>query len=183
MTLRRETSQAGKSSHIFLKKGNENRWRQRPYQNQSPTENVPPLLKYAKRKGGDICDSLRYAGETANAYELTGRIRAAENDVLRQVRNTRTDSLVNPLLAQLDSALKTSERQYDPILDFNLDEPNVGVQDQAQLLKLTWQAVTNTYNDIIDAPETWKEVHLGPEEIDYLALTRDLARQQRQHCE
>jgi len=124
---------------------------------------------------------LRYAGETASAYELTSRIRAAENDVLRQFRNAGTDSLVNPLLAQLDRALKTSERQYDPILDFDLDELDVGTQDRARLLKLTRQAVTNTYNDIIDTPATWKEAHLGPEDIRYLELIRDLARQERQH--
>ncbi len=46
------------------------------------------------------------------------------------------------------------------------------------MLKLNCQAISNTYDDIIDNRSCWDEANLGPEDIRYLKLLRDLASEQ-----
>ena len=118
---------------------------------------------------------LKYAGDTATGMQTASRIKKAENDVLRQFRDANTSSLVNPLLSQLDRALETNESEYDPILTFDSNEISFGDQDRDRLLTLTYQAIANTYDDMIDAPDLWDSAQLGPEDIRFLKLIRNLA--------
>ena len=118
---------------------------------------------------------LKYASDAANSREMAKRIRAAEKEVLRQFRGSGTESIVNPLLLKLSRAVETSASEYDPILDFNSDVISFGERDRDRLFKLTCQAITNTYGDVIDEPSCWERAKLGPEDIRYLTLLRQLA--------
>ena len=117
---------------------------------------------------------LKYAGDTANAMEVSQRIRSAEKEVLQQFRGTGTDSMVNPLLSQLDRALETDECEYDPIMEFDASALNFGQRDRDRLFKLTCEAIFNTYEDAIDDDCSWQERHLGPEDIRFLKMIRQL---------
>ena len=118
---------------------------------------------------------LKYASDAANSREMAKRIRNAEKEVLGQFRGAGTQSIVNPLLMQLDRALETSEVDYDPILDFNADEISFGELDRDRLFKLTCQAIANTYDDVVEDRSSWEQAKLGPEDIRYLKLLRELA--------
>jgi hypothetical protein len=118
---------------------------------------------------------FKYVGDSASARELANRIRAAEQEVRRQFRDSGTDSIVNPLLLQLDGALETSEYEYEPILDFDADNISFGKRDRDRLFKLTCQAITNTYDDVVGNRPSWDRAQLGPEDIRFLNMLRQLA--------
>lgn len=119
---------------------------------------------------------LKYVGDTANALEMSQRIKAAEKDVLKQFRGAGTEELVNPLLAQLDRALDTDETQYEPILEFDAQKICFGERDRERLFRLTCEAITNTYEEVIDSRHAWKSANLGPEDIRFLKLIRELSK-------
>ena len=118
---------------------------------------------------------LQYASDAANSRELSSRIRAAEKEVLRQFRDSGTESMVNPILRQLDRALETTEGEYEPILDFDTNTIDFGERDRERLLRLTCQAISNVYDDVVHNRSCWEQAQLGPEDIRYLKLIRELA--------
>ncbi len=118
---------------------------------------------------------LKYVGDAANARDMAGRIKAAEKEVLQQFRGSEAEKIVNPLLAQLDRALETSIRQYEPILDFDPDTIEFGERDRRRLLKLTCQAIANTYEDALQDRSCWDSAQLGPEDIRFLQLIHQMA--------
>ncbi|MEP3482455.1 MAG: hypothetical protein ABJZ55_24655 [Fuerstiella sp.] len=118
---------------------------------------------------------LKYAGDAVSSVEASRRIKAAEKDVLTQFRGAQTDSLVNPLLTQFDKAVETSTLEYEPILDFDPEDLNFGQLDQKRLLRLTCQAISNTYEEVLKDKKQWKQAQLGPEDIRFLKLLKQLA--------
>lgn len=120
---------------------------------------------------------LRYVGDSANSLDLASRIRAAEKDVLKQFRQAGAESVVNPLLNQLDLALRTTEAQYNPSLQGTLETMDFGMLDRHRMLKLTCQAITNTYQEILNTPDLWADAHLAPEDIRYLKSIAERARE------
>ena len=118
---------------------------------------------------------LKYVSDTVNARELANRIRTAEREVLLQFRESGTDSLVNPLLAQLDRALETSEDEYDPILDFDVTALTFGKRDRDRMFKLTIHAIVNTYEDVLKHPVNCDGTQLGPEDIRFLKMLRQIS--------
>jgi hypothetical protein len=112
-----------------------------------------------------------------NSHDLASRIRSAEKEVLKQFQDANASSLVNPVLAQLDRALDTTEFEYDPLLEFNSDTITFGQRDRMRMLKLTCEAVSNTYEEIIDKSSAWPAANLGPEDIRFLKLLRELGNQ------
>ena len=122
---------------------------------------------------------LRYVGDSAEARDVTKQIKSAEKEVLQQFKESGTTSFVNPLLQQLDRALATTESEFDPVLEFDresLDFPSV---DRDRFFRLTCRAITNVYEDVLKHPEQWADWNLGPEDIRFLKLVRDLARNEK----
>jgi hypothetical protein len=118
---------------------------------------------------------LKYVSDTVSARELANRIRAAEREVLLQFRDSGTDSIVNPLLSQLDRALETSEDEYDPLLDFDATAFTFGKRDRDRMFKLTIHAIVNTYEDVLKHPVNCDGSQLGPEDIRYLKMLRQIS--------
>jgi hypothetical protein len=118
---------------------------------------------------------LQYVGDTANARELGNRIRAAEKGVLQQFQDSGTDSIVNPLLCQLDRALETTDEVYDPILEFQVEELHFGERDKNRMLRLTCRAISNAYQERLSDPSAWERARLGPEDIRYLKMILQIA--------
>ena len=121
---------------------------------------------------------LKYVGDAANELDVAKRIKTAEQDVLRQFRDSSTTSVVNPILAQLDRALGTSEYEYDPILEFRSEDFLFGDRDGDRMLNVTCQAISNTYQDALDDESVWPIAQLGPEDVRYLKLLRALGTSQ-----
>lgn len=118
---------------------------------------------------------LKYAGDAISSVEVSRRIKTAEKEVLSQFRGAQTDSLVNPLLTQLDKALETTAIEHEPILDLDPARITFGEQDRKRLLRLTCQAITNTYEEVLKNRKMWQQAQLGPEDIRYLELIQKLA--------
>lgn len=118
---------------------------------------------------------LKYVGDAANSRDIAQRIKNAEKEVLKQFKGSSTRSLTNPVLAQLDKALRTTEEEFEPVLEFDSESFDFGPHDRDRLLTLTYEAISNTYDDIIKNREQWEAAHLGPEDIRYLKLIRELA--------
>jgi len=117
---------------------------------------------------------LQYAGDAANSREIASRIRAAEKEVLKQFSDSGTDSIVNPLLSQLDRALETSEDEYDPILDFDANALSFGKRDRDRMFLLTCQAICNTYEDVLNKSFIADRTGLGTEDIRYLKMLQQI---------
>ncbi len=118
---------------------------------------------------------LQYVGDTTNARELGNRIRAAEKEVLQQFHDSGTDSIVNPLLCQLDRALETTDEAYDPILEFQVEELHFGERGKNRMLHLTCRAISNAYKELLSDPSAWERARLGPEDIRYLKMILQIA--------
>ena len=118
---------------------------------------------------------LRFAGDTLNEKQLANKIAAAEKGVLTQFKGAKTDSIVNPVLRQLNLALDTTELQYEPVLAFDSEEIEFGDKDRERFLNLTCKAIANTYKKTIADKRKWKEACLGPEDIRYLRLIFEIA--------
>ncbi len=118
---------------------------------------------------------LKYAGESANDKKMEKQVRAAEKEVLRQFRGSDTSSLVSPLLGQLDHALNTTEFEYDPLLDGELNDAAFGEYDQQRFSQLTCRAVANVYEDVLKDKKKWQPAQLGPEDVRWLKLLRERA--------
>lgn len=118
---------------------------------------------------------LQYAGEGIKSVEVSQRVKSAERDVLKQFKGSQTDSLVNPLLEQLDKALDTTEDEYDPVMEFDTGSLEFGKRDQARLVQLTCQAISNTYEEILQNPTGAQLADLGPEDLRFLRLLKELS--------
>lgn len=118
---------------------------------------------------------LKYAGDAISSVEISRRIKVAEKDVMNQFRGSQTDSLVNPLLMQLDKALETSTMEYEPIMDLDPEGLAFGQRDQKRLFRLTCQAISNTYDEVLKNRRTWKQAQLGPEDLRFLELIQKIA--------
>lgn len=118
---------------------------------------------------------LRYAGDTVSSTELSMKIKSAERDVLKQFRGSKTTSIVNPLLSQLDKALDTTEFEFHPLLDVKLEHIDFGEEDRDRLRSLTYHAITNSYSAVLLEKKSWSVAKLGPEDVAWLRLIADLA--------
>ena len=118
---------------------------------------------------------LQYAGDTADSYALSSRVKAAEKEVLCQFHDSETTSIENPILQQLDKALRTTEHEYDPLMEFDQTHLLFGDQDRDRLLKLTCQAVSNTYDGVLRSKSKQRAASMGPEDVRYLKMLEQIA--------
>ena len=126
---------------------------------------------------------LRLASDGADDLDVARRVKRAENEIKREFRSSTTRGLLNPVLAQIDEAIGTSEREYDPLLDFDPEEIDAtfdetsakpmaaaGDASSGRLLELTCRAVTDVYAPILASRRRRKQAGLGPEDVRFLEL-------------
>ncbi|MEM7477418.1 MAG: hypothetical protein AAF483_20735 [Planctomycetota bacterium] len=118
---------------------------------------------------------LRYVGDTAESKDVESQVRSAEKKVLKQFKESGTSSLVNPMLSQLDKALDTTEFEYDPLLEFDREALDFPEADRERYFKLTCQAISNAYEEVLEKPNLWGNCQLGPEDVRFLKLLKQLA--------
>ncbi len=62
---------------------------------------------------------LRMAEESLTHANMRSKAKQAEAEVLRQFKDASTESQVNFLLAILERAIRTTEEQFDPMLELH----------------------------------------------------------------
>jgi hypothetical protein len=125
---------------------------------------------------------LKYAGETLNRRQVERQIRAAEEQVLEQFRGADTQSLVNPALAHLDRALNSTGAEFDPLVEMTFEDFDLGDEDRTRLLDLTYRAITNVYEQVLQDRKQWEAARLGAEDIRFLEYLK-VAAESRQSAQ
>ncbi len=119
---------------------------------------------------------LKQIGDTLHERGLRQRIQKAESDVLKQFQGSDTTEVVDPLLVQLDKALNTKEHEYDPVLhdktfDASSTHGDSGLGDRQN----TITAIINTYDEVLQNPDQYSVAGLGPEDVRWLRMLRNIA--------
>ena len=94
---------------------------------------------------------------------------------------------MDPLLAELELALNTAERTYDPIVDGtsgigSLFASAIEEQGLQQLIqedagldpRLTLKAIVRTYDEVLQSDTPDAATQLGPEDVRWLRLLRTI---------
>ena len=113
---------------------------------------------------------LKPLGEKASNAQLEKRVKDAETHVLRQFSESTTLKVSNPILAELEFALRTNERQHDPLSDPNLADGSISELQGSDWRELTERAICHVYNDIIADKSLHQVARLGPEDIRWLQV-------------
>jgi len=112
--------------------------------------------------------SLRPMGQKMTQYHAKKAAKSAEEHVIKQFSEANTLKVVNPILQELEFALRTSESKHDPLLDPNLADGNILELDNERWRELTQTAVYHIYKEVYTDPAKHPQAGLGPEDIRWL---------------
>jgi len=118
---------------------------------------------------------LRAASKNLNERAIRSEATKARATVLNEFRSSKTNSLLNPILAELDLALATEESQHDSLLEFDFRDCDFGERDQVRMKQLTCRAVSNAYREVLKSPKLHEPASLGPEDVRWLKLVAKIA--------
>jgi hypothetical protein len=111
---------------------------------------------------------LRPLGEKQTRSEVEKAIKAAEANVAKEFSESNTLKIVNPILEELELALRTTESEHDPLIDPNLSTGSVPELDSEHWRELTNRAIYHVYRDVYSDEELHPKASLGPEDIRWL---------------
>ncbi len=113
---------------------------------------------------------LRPVGEKLSRAQLEKKVKEAETNVLKEFESASTIQVINPILQELELALRTTEREHDPLLDFDMGQGNIVELDDERWRELTETAIYHIYKDILNDPSKHAKACLGPEDIRWLKV-------------
>lgn len=113
---------------------------------------------------------LRPLGEKWTRSQMEQKAKEAEEHVLKQFSESTTLKVVNPILNELEFALRTNEDEHDPLSDPNLSNAGIKELDTEYWRELTERAIHHVYKDIIDDKSKHEEARLGPEDLRWLEV-------------
>ncbi len=125
--------------------------------------------------------AVRPGAEKLTQYQLERSIKKAEQKIIDDFEASTTLKLINPILQELELALRTDESQHDPLIDPNLANGSIPELDDERWRELTEVAIYHVYKDIVDAPESHEPAGLGPEDIRWLTMIFNLTKK-NQNC-
>lgn len=111
---------------------------------------------------------LRPIGEKATRSQIEQRAKEAEQSVLKQFSESTTLKVINPILNELEFALRTTEEQHDPLSDPNLASAQLTELENSDWRKLTERAVYDVYKEVLNDNKLHAGANLGPEDIRWL---------------
>lgn len=117
---------------------------------------------------------LRPTGEKLSEYQLEKAIKEAEDNIVKEFEESNVLRVVNPLLQELELALRTTEEEHDPLIDFDLSNGSIPELDGERWRELSEIAICHTYKDTYDNPRLYKEACLGPEDIRWLKMLYEI---------
>ncbi len=111
---------------------------------------------------------LKPLGQKLTHKELEKQVAEAEKSVLSAFEHSSTLQIINPVLEELELALKTSEFEHDPLVDFDIGKMDVNELDGTRWRELTEKAIYHVYKDYLNDESAWESLALGPEDIRWL---------------
>lgn len=111
---------------------------------------------------------LRPVGEKFTRSQVEKEVREAEKRVSKEFSEANTIKVVNPILQELELALRTSESEHDPLIDPNLSEGSIPSLEGEHWRELTQRAICHVYKDVYYDCALHEKANLGPEDIRWL---------------
>ncbi len=111
---------------------------------------------------------LRPVGEKLTRSQIEKKAKEAENHLLKQFSESTTLKVTNPILAELEFTLRTTEEQHDPLQDPNLSVAGIKQLDTENWRQLTEIAIYHVYKETYENPEMHQQAKLGPKNIRWL---------------
>lgn len=111
---------------------------------------------------------IRPMGQKLSRKQLENEVKAAEKQVLDEFSQSSTLKVINPILAELEFALNTSEEEHDPLLDPNLAEGSIPELQSNNWRYFTESAICHVYKDVYADKSLHASAKLGPEDIRWL---------------
>ena len=113
---------------------------------------------------------LKPLGEKATRAQIEQKAKQAEEHVLAQFAAATTLKVTNPILNELEFALRTNEQEHDPLHDPNLANASLPALEHCDWRHLTEVAISHVYKEILADPEKHAKAKLGPEDIRWLQV-------------
>jgi len=117
---------------------------------------------------------LRPTGEKLSKYQLEKSIKEADDHITKEFEEANTLQVINPILQELELALRTTESQHDPLIDPNLANGSIPELDGERWRELTEVAICHVYKEIYETPSLHKKACLGPEDLRWLKIIFDM---------
>ena len=108
---------------------------------------------------------LKPLGEKLSKRQMEQAVKQAENHVLQQFASSSTLKVVNPILQELELALRTTEKEHDPLTDFSLADGIIPALDNERWRELIETAVYHVYEEVLHDPSQYDKAGLGQEDI------------------
>jgi len=113
---------------------------------------------------------LRPLGEKWTRSQMEQKAKDAQEHALKQFSESTTLKVVNPILNELEFALRTNEDEHDPLSDPNLSNADIKELDTEYWRELTERAIHHVYKDIINDKSKHEAARLGPEDLRWLEV-------------
>ncbi|AOT08816.1 hypothetical protein [Pseudoalteromonas luteoviolacea] len=112
---------------------------------------------------------IRPLGEKLSEASVQKQIELALLNVQKEFSEGDVIKLVNPILARLETALRTNEQEYDPLIDEAFNGTDFSVIEKEQWKVLTVDALSHVYQDVIENQDLHEKACLGAEDIRWLS--------------
>ncbi|MCW8998855.1 MAG: hypothetical protein OQK04_09090, partial [Kangiellaceae bacterium] len=113
---------------------------------------------------------LRPGADKLNKIQLEKEMRKAEKRITKEFRESATLQVVNPILQELDFALRTTEEEHDPLVDPNLADGSIPELPNERWRLLTEVAICHVYKEVYEDSSKHKQAFLGPEDLRWLKV-------------
>ncbi|MDO6717769.1 hypothetical protein Q4575_00060 [Psychrosphaera sp. 1_MG-2023] len=111
---------------------------------------------------------LRPTGEKLSQYQLDKSIKEAEAHIAKEFEGADTLQVINPILQELEFALRTTQSQHDPLTDPSLADGSIKELDDDRWRELTEKAICHVYKEVYEDSRLHKQASLGPEDLRWL---------------
>ncbi|MGH1543902.1 MAG: hypothetical protein ACRBHB_26120 [Arenicella sp.] len=116
---------------------------------------------------------LRPVAEKLTQSQAKALVSEAENKVRKAFSESDTIKVVNPILQELEIALRTNEDEHDPLVDPNMADGSIPELEGKRWRELTVRALYHVYHDTYKDKARHKSASLGPEDIRWLKTLFD----------
>lgn len=113
---------------------------------------------------------LRPTGERFSKHQLEKSIKEAEEHIAKEFEAANTLQVINPILQELELALRTTECQHDPLTGPNLADGSIPELDGERWRELTEVAICHVYKEAYENSSLHKKACLGPEDLRWLKI-------------
>ncbi len=118
--------------------------------------------------------AVRPASEKLSDYQLEKALKAAADNINKEFSAADNLQLINPILQELALSLRTTEAEYDPLIDDRFSSANMGELDGDRWRELTQVAICHVYKEAYHDASLHQKASLGPKDIRWLKVMFDL---------